>query len=714
MEWDDFMRDIYEEYIESDDELGENSDATTQEGDNVSDALLEELYTLHLSPINLNDLRIVKDAEEQMINTKARLRQLPFLSDQQIDAIVYYVNNNYPMQSLGELMLIRELDYQTRSRLPLFCYVGEPTTQNKDNILKLLRYANHEVIARTTIPFYTKDGFLDKPQNIIDASPNKIYRGNNNYHSLRYQLRSRQQKRSNGISQQLIAGFSIEKDAGEDYFDYLSGFVMMNGLGKIRTLIIGDYKLNYGLGLIVNNSFNLGKNTMGVLSNASISRHGIRPHASSSESNYFRGIAIDYSLSRSAHLSAFVSYHDIDATKDQNSAIPSITSLKTDGLHRTLLEKSKKGIVQELSGGWNLSFFHRGLQVELTGIASHFSIPLKPKYNTPATEYRKYNLQGDNFGSIGLFYRYMTNRWNLQGEYAVSFSNAEDKAMNIDHPNNGFAFVNNLRFLVDNQTSLSAIVRYYNPKYATLYGKSFGENSRPQNELGLLVGIATEPWAHFHLEAYVDGFIFPKKRYHAAAGSKGIDGLLKMTYSPNQKSSWQLRYRVKSKEQDCKIEQDKTELYFNTRQDLRLQWNYKLNNYLTFRTTGGFVYRWNADSNDEMGYLFSQHIRHERTLARQKGRQRIDVMLAYFHTDSYAAKVYTTSPSLLYTFGMNSLYGQGINAVAMFSRSLSRNLFAICKLSVTKYFDRNTIGTGLDMINASHKEDIQLQLRWKI
>ena len=56
-----------------------------------------------------------------------------------------------------------------------------------------------------------------------------------------------------------------------------------------------------------------------------------------------------------------------------------------------------------------------------------------------------------------------------------------------------------------------------------------------------------------YLEAYVDGFIFPKKRYHAAAGSKGVDGLLKMTYSPNQKSSWQLRYRVKSKEQERSI-----------------------------------------------------------------------------------------------------------------------------------------------------------------
>ena len=113
MEWDDFTREIYEEYIESNDELVENVDETSSEEDGISDVLLNELYTLHLSPINLNDLRVVKDAEEQMINAKERLRQLPFLSERQIEAIVYYVNNNYPMQSLGELMLIREIDYVT-------------------------------------------------------------------------------------------------------------------------------------------------------------------------------------------------------------------------------------------------------------------------------------------------------------------------------------------------------------------------------------------------------------------------------------------------------------------------------------------------------------------------------------------------------------------------------------------------------------------------
>ena len=715
MEWDDFTREIYEEYIESNDELVENADETSSEEDGISDVLLNELYTLHLSPINLNDLRVVKDAEEQMINAKERLRQLPFLSERQIEAIVYYVNNNYPMQSLGELMLIREIDYVTRSRLTLFCYVGEPTVKNDNkSIWKLLRYANHEVIVRTDIPFYTKEGYLDKPKSVIDASPNKIYQGNNNYHSLRYQLRSMQQKQASGINRQIIAGCSMEKDAGEEPYDYLSGYVMMKGLGRIHSFIIGDFKLNYGLGLTVNNSINLGKNTTGVLSNAPLSGRGIRPHASTSESNHFRGIAINYSLSKSTHFTAFVSYQDIDATRNQNASTSSVTSLKTDGLHRTLLEKSKKGIIQELSGGGNLCYYHRGLLIELTGIATHFSMPLYPKYNTPSTLYRQFNLQGDNLGAIGLSYQYRTKRWNLQGEYAFSFTNGTDSINNVEKPNNGFACINNVRYHVDNYTSLSALVRYYDAKYATRYGHSFGENSRPQNEVGFLVGITTEPWTHIHVEAYIDCFKFIERSYHAAAGAKGIDGQIKMAYTPSERTTWQLRYRVKSKEQDCKIGNDQTDLFYSTRHDLRLQWNYKLNNHLTTRTIGSFIYRWNADSNNEAGYLLSQHIRHEQMVNHQRGRQRIDFMFTYFHTDSYATKVYTTTPSLLYTLGMNALYGHGINAIALFSRSLSSKISAICKFSITKYFDRSSIGTGLELIHSSHREDVQLQLRWKI
>ena len=88
MEWDDFTREIYEEYIENNDELVDNVDVTTSKEDELSDVLLNELYTLHLSPLNLNDLRIVKDDEEQMTTARERLRQLPFLNERQIEAIV--------------------------------------------------------------------------------------------------------------------------------------------------------------------------------------------------------------------------------------------------------------------------------------------------------------------------------------------------------------------------------------------------------------------------------------------------------------------------------------------------------------------------------------------------------------------------------------------------------------------------------------------------
>ena len=32
---------------------------------------------------------------------------------------------------------------------------------------------------------------------------------------------------------------------------------------------------------------------------------------------------------------------------------------------------------------------------------------------------------------------------------------------------------------------------------------------------------------------------------------------------------------------------------------------------------------------------------------------------------------------------------------------------------MTKYFDRDVIGSGLEMIDANHREDLQVQARWK-
>ena len=192
MEWDDFVSEIY-------DEMGED--------EQTMEVIISELEEIHMNPMNLNDV------------TEDDLHRLPFLSENQIRDIVFYRDKNGLFMSMGELMLINSLDFETRQRLRLFCEVVHPEKDvHKNTSLRdLLKYSRHEIIGRTDVPFYTKDGFKNKPDSIILKSPNKIYRGNSNYHSFRYSMSSQNT---------LFAGLQFEKNAGEDYFDYYSASLL--------------------------------------------------------------------------------------------------------------------------------------------------------------------------------------------------------------------------------------------------------------------------------------------------------------------------------------------------------------------------------------------------------------------------------------------------------------------------------------------------------
>ena len=57
---------------------------------------------------------------------------------------------------------------------------------------------------------------------------------------------------------------------------------------------------------------------------------------------------------------------------------------------------------------------------------------------------------------------------------------------------------------------------------------------------------------------------------------------------------------------------------------------------------------------------------------------------------------------------------KGIRAILVASLPLvKKSLFLNAKLVMTHYFNRSNIGKGLELINAHHREDLQVQLRWK-
>ena len=95
----DDWQSLYETWLE---EADEEMSTTQQE------LLYDELSQLHDHPLDINTA------------TNEELGRLPFLTPIHIEAIQRYIAKNGALLSMGELMLIDSLDYQTRNLLRHF------------------------------------------------------------------------------------------------------------------------------------------------------------------------------------------------------------------------------------------------------------------------------------------------------------------------------------------------------------------------------------------------------------------------------------------------------------------------------------------------------------------------------------------------------------------------------------------------------------------
>ena len=113
---------------------------------------------------------------------------------------------------------------------------------------------------------------------------------------------------------------------------------------------------------------------------------------------------------------------------------------------------------------------------------------------------------------------------------------------------------------------------------------------------------------------------------------------------------------------------------------------------------------------NEKGFAIGENIRWQNP----KNQCRIDLGITYFNTDNYNARIYHYEPTLLYSFGSTPYYYKGIRTTLLANLPLVKEtLFLNAKFAMTKYFNQDTIGSGLERIDANHREDLQVQVRWK-
>jgi len=619
---------------------------------------LEDLQYLIENPININTA------------TKGQLEQLPFLSDIQIENLLAYVYIHGELQTIYELQLVEEMDRRTIELLLPYVRVLPIAEDNRFPAVKdILKYGKNEVLTRLDIPFYQRKGY------------ETAYLGPSVYHSLRYQFR---------YGDYVQVGILGEKDAGEPMFalhnkqgyDHYSYYLVLNNLGRVKTLALGNYRLSFGQGLILNSSFKLGKTFS--LTSAQYRPNGIKKHSSADEYNYFQGLATTVNLIPNLNLSAFYSHRKLDGSLSEGI----LTTINETGLHRTQKEAARRGnTTLEMMGG-NLTYERNSWKVGVTGIYYQLDKNLEPTLQG----YQKYQLHGNRFYNMSVDYRFRYRKWELIGEEAIG--------------KQGYATLNRLIYNLHPDYNFMLLHRYYSHDYWSMFGSSFGESSNLQNENGWYLASEVTPLAFWRFFGAIDLLSHPWWKYRVSAPSKGLDVMLQATYTPHEYLSFLANYRYKRKKRD--VSGSGGELTLPTYQHrARLRMNYEKGKW-QLRSTVDFNQFQQLYYAPSRGYAFTQMVHYQ-------GIKMLQFTLqgSYFHTDDYDTRIYTYERGLLNTFYSPSFYGEGFRFTAHLRLDFGEHLMLLAKLGHTHYLDRDEIGSGNELIRSSQKTDLQLQLRAK-
>ena len=637
--------------------------------------LFEELSDLKENPLNINSA------------TKEQLERFPFLNSQLIENILYYLYKYGAMVSINELMVVEDMDLATFRLLKPFitCQPLEEKTHTP-TLKSILKYGKQELSARMDIPLYTRAGYQPFTSDYIKENPNKRYLGPSFYHNLRYKFR---------YTDKVYIGFTAEKDPGEPFFagnnkkgyDYYSTYFYIRDFGKIRALALGNYRLNYGYGLVMNTDFNMGKTT--ALNTLLNRESGIKKHSSTDEYNYFQGIAGSIQLSEHFTADAFYSYRQMDGIVDNRF----ITSLKEDGYHRIPRDYEKKNSLTNQLIGSNIQYNGKNFELGLTAVYNFFNKVLNPTYRP----YNKYYPRGSDFFNLGANYKFFLKKLTWMGEVAMD----KDRRM---------AALNTLRYRPKANFQLIAMHRFYDVAYQSMYARSVGEGSMVQNESGFYLGMEADELWYFKLTAYIDFFYFPWKKYQMTKnGTRGIDGVIQLDYSPTHELDMFIRYRYKNKFKDYNpAEGDKITVPY-IQQKGRYQLTYSPNDELVLKTTADVVHNAYQHKDPSKGFLIKQSIGYKFP----KLPLQLDASVAWFKTDDYASRITVYEKSLLYSFSMPSFYGEGERFSFNTRYELNKHIVLQGKYACTHYRDREVISSGLEQIEGNLKSDLYFQVQFK-
>ena len=494
------------------------------------------------------------------------------------------------------------------------------------------------------------------------------------------------------VGQNLSMGLSYQKDAGEKYFqerqpEFISGYIRYHGYRLLKQLVVGNFQLHHGLGLVNGTGFLHSPESIRISQNSILK---LKPYASLNEYRFEQGIGCRSDLNK-IELLAWSSYQKLALSMSgfmENPGNPDwLEHHRKSGLHRTLTEVGGRSLAFQVHSGIQAVFRHENLIVgsmfglEVTGLTQKgidsMKVEMEPNLN----------------GISSLHAQWHRDRVDLFGEIALGKRSST-------------AILAGLRIHYNDFIQWILLFHHYGPSYQGFLSSSYASGSSISNEQGIAVGLHAEPGLLFTADFLLELFNYPSPRYLTRIPSTGYR--YSCTFNNPGIKHLQWRFRILKKVWQTTPatnaiglrplkNSEVTRLDFRLIYDpeLLLKWQSRL-----------VVSLLSGESKPTPGYAAVQqlsiHLRQSLTCTFQ---------FVVFNVTDWDNRIYLYEPGLYYSFNFPVYYGTGQKVTSVISLKTGRRMTLAVKASMITYHDRRETGSGNDLIPDNKKVEVGVQLR---
>lgn len=599
--------------------------------------------------------------------SKEQLMQIQFLTSTQINSFLDYRDKQIQLLHVFELQVIPDWDLSTCRKIEQFVRVNA----NKKQRLGL----------KNTFILYRAEETLEKAQGFNSEGKLNAYQGDRLKEFI---------KIKNSSHSSMTIGLIAQKDAGEkSLLDFYAGYIDITPKKYVQKLIIGDYAIQWGQGLLQAGGFNLGKNYESIKATQKFHLGGM-PYSSSAESSFNRGIYINKVIHPRWNTQFFVSSKMLDGKTYTYNGVKGFKTIDTDGYHRNTNEIVNKHTLNEKKLGSSLEIkLSTNANLQLNTVFTQYSIPKIPS----GIDYKINEWNGNQFVLWSVSHSSFIQNKRIINELAFQ--------------NQRFSFIHGIAIPKSKKQDYAYLLRYFSNGFYNPDGKALGENTKNENELGLFIGHQLQISKRKKIASYVDIFYFPQIKYQVSTpGTFGWEILNR--YQMERKNAFKVFNQIKwtSKEEDLTIR--KNEKIIQRIHDLQesfdvavvgkkwIQWHNRMMLHAIIKKNASYL-----------GLMFLQDV------AFNWRKFELKTRIAYIKTPNYDTRLYAFEPGLPYSFNLLSYSGHAIRSTVTIEIPIYKELTIASKIGRTIYFDKEEIGSGTDLIPFNHKTDVSLQVLYK-